>query len=313
MFSGAGSTKVDYHTCRGCGFTKKSPIPAGLDEYYRSSWMAPERPHGDASEWLLESMEANCVRPLSAIDVGARDDAFVRLLGCEDTSIFDPQISGGFVGTEGFTPPGKYDLVCTQHVLEHVEDVRAFMEDLKAMASGLIFIEVPSPELETLAATNDDIARTHLQHFTLNSLIGLAFNHGLYVLRADFQVGDGLRNNRVLLSVTPPRGVDVIRGVHKNLRAAYSSAAEVIFSFDPSTVALYGKSDGHFKLRLYGGERIDNYAVFDRFRGTLDGIDKYDAVALTPRGLPIRKAIKEDLDAQGVKWIDPWDQVPQCD
>lgn len=309
-FTEEGSYEVTYYVCDGCGYATKRPYPVGLDLYYSKGWQAPPRTHVCAANWVKLTTDANCIHPMDAavLDVGSRDRGLVDELGAAVGDFWDPNTSGPFLGTESFTRPERpaHQLVCACHVLEHVPDVRLFMSDMMALTKNYIFLEVPSPELETLDGSNDDICRTHLHHFPLTALQALARSCGLYVLRADMEDSDGHKSNRVLLAKQLPDYGRVMTEVYLQQRKAYINAVRKVLDHDPEEWALYGKSDAYHKLCNVGGSEVERYCVFDLNKTGLSGIEDY-SVMITPRQPEVRQAIKDYLSGRGVRWIDLWD------
>jgi len=311
-FDGLRLEGVEYGACSWCGYVGKGSKPKGLKDYYAKGWQSVSRSHGDAARWLTEAVEPHLASPVNSIlDIGSRDSVFVDAVGenlkASDRSVFDPNTGGGFVGDSEFRPTRQYDLVTACHVLEHVPNLDTFLDDLQGMAKKFIFIEVPSPELESYSGGNDDISRTHLHHFTLTSLIELGATYDLYTLRVDSVEGDGLQSNRILFGLEPPDGAVIIRLVALRQKIAYRSAyTKHIRALSPKEYGLYGISDAYHKF-CQCDPKVKTFPVFDLHRGSLEGIYDVKGVVITPRQYTSRVAIKKFLDERHVPWIDPWE------
>lgn len=78
----------------------------------------------------------------------------------------------------------KFDLIIFSHVLEHVSDlglVRTLRQHLKE--DGIIYVEVPQEIWAGIAIESDPV--THINFFTLNSLLNLLTSNGFEVLKSE--------------------------------------------------------------------------------------------------------------------------------
>lgn len=83
--------------------------------------------------------------------------------------------------------PGSFDVVTMWHVLEHVPDINARIEEVRSVLKddGVLFIAVPNPDSWDAGYYGKywagyDVPR-HLHHFTKNAMHQLLKNHGLIV------------------------------------------------------------------------------------------------------------------------------------
>lgn len=141
--------------------------------------------------------------PQAAIlEVGCGDGSLVRMarsLGFADTTGIDPGLSAQQSDSstrliQGFfpqdLPPGqrsrRYDLIVLRHVLEHVEEPRAFVASLAAhlKETGELWIEVPDLESTVRGEYWSNFYQLHCNYFeaaTLDALLrepGLECGHG---------------------------------------------------------------------------------------------------------------------------------------
>jgi hypothetical protein len=84
---------------------------------------------------------------------------------------------------------GIYDIVCSWHVLEHVEDIHTFMKKAISLCDAHIFIEVP---YQRQIPTKYD---GHLHHFTERSFNTFASRLGL----STFKIVQGIQHPSLLL------------------------------------------------------------------------------------------------------------------
>ncbi len=201
--------------CRKCGFFFYRD---GFDDKELSCLYATERridrvTQSSAKEgrkWEVRSMQTFLQRfpevfsVKSAIDIGAGDfftlDALTPLFaGCQFEAL-DPcygapeykNISVHNSMLEDFSVNGKYDLVFAIHILEHVGNLRRFMEKISSLSGKYLYIEVPyqvGPGLLREGAANAQ----HINYFTPESLADLVGRYGFQVLHMELDM-DGYRN-----------------------------------------------------------------------------------------------------------------------
>lgn len=307
-------TGVCYSSCRHCGMSIKQPFPEGLRDYYEKNWQSPERDFTETARWVAESLHVHGTTTFArAVDVGSRGWGFLAALEGEGIDLSAGELSdphgdpGAWLGTGKVEATKDCGFISALHVLEHVEDIGLFMQDIFGMLEprGILFLEVPSTELGTTTAENDDIARTHLRHFPLSALAAFMSFHGFQILRLDMADQDGLQSNRVLARKTGvPNGRELLLDVWKMSQARYHLAIEQLSKVTPSKVGLYGFSDAYYKLYIQEPPRVRHFRVFDKHRHGVefDGIKveppgniDLPELWLTPRQPRVIAAIREDL------------------
>jgi len=83
----------------------------------------------------------------------------------------------------------KFDLIIFSHVLEHVSDlglVDRLREHLQE--DGIIYVEVPQEIWAGIAIESDPV--THINFFTLNSLLNLLTSHGFEILKSEQEISN---------------------------------------------------------------------------------------------------------------------------
>ena len=146
-----------------------------------------------------------------------------------------PVVTGTF---EAHRPTGTYDAVCAFHVLEHVDDPRAFLEGAHEVLEegGWLALEVPN--IDSDRARRDGprwfnlVPDYHLWHFSPRSLAGLVETTGFGTLRVDtvwprfylrarkLLTRSGLRSAAADVRAAPtPRRVHPTRGDYLRLLA----------------------------------------------------------------------------------------------
>lgn len=153
-----------------------------MDAFYKASWYASTRPYRLDSDRLIRvaSYLAEHV-PLDArtLEVGTGDGLLLRLLKEQG---FD-DCSGWNLGDD--KPIGQFDLIIVNHVLEHVVNVREFVDNLRDLLApeGMLYVEVPDAS-QYLAYTQESFTYfnfEHVNHFTMRQLItllGMPVDHG---------------------------------------------------------------------------------------------------------------------------------------
>lgn len=180
--------------------------------------------------WLFERMvqflEPHLRNQLirTTLDIGPGDFAFTHqlrpLIPDSAISALDPcyphpkfkDITVFRSMLEEFEPRGGFDLVLAMHVVEHVADLDIFMNKLRSLVDGLLFIEVPF-QVGPALFLNRSVSPQHINYFTPNTLRLLLEKHGFSVVAEQFTT-DGYRRVgvpgiiRVIAekSATHPRG-----------------------------------------------------------------------------------------------------------
>ncbi|MBK8019887.1 MAG: methyltransferase domain-containing protein [Chloroflexi bacterium] len=85
------------------------------------------------------------------------------------------------------------DLICCRHVLEHIQEPRAFLADIRrsmlAGDSSVVYFEVPNALFSLRDLSVWDIIYEHCGYFTPNSLIRLFADSGFEILRQEEAYG----------------------------------------------------------------------------------------------------------------------------
>jgi|GEM_PF-537559 len=171
---------VHNHICNQCGFTFVLPRPSGekIETLYkdglfsrneRSSSVPDDRKflRSEAAARdrikILESFFGNQLfssNPRSVLEVGCGTGSFLRLMkGCGWKVLgLEPDATYASVAAERYkirienrlieewNPDKKFDLICSFHVIEHVEDPNSFLGRIHQLLNddGYLFLECPS-------------------------------------------------------------------------------------------------------------------------------------------------------------------------
>lgn len=198
-------------TCRACGAAYATPLPpqAAYDRFYRDASKYADAATGTGSgaqAWDDERL-ADTARQLAAfvpvrdariVDVGCGAGGLLRqfrALGFTALTGIDPapacvasvqQVSGvrGVVGSL-FALPAAVEpaaLVVLSHVLEHVRELGAAVDQLRRLVpgGGRVYAEVPDAEryAEFIAAPFLDFNTEHINHFSVGTLERLFASRG---------------------------------------------------------------------------------------------------------------------------------------
>lgn len=198
--------------CKRCGLVWSDPRPHDpkhfYEEEYRVAYKNSYKPRpkhilraGQIALSRLEELEK--IGPLSSspkaiLDVGTGGGEFAYLLqslghtvsgvepnrGYADYSIheYGLEIQVRFV-LEASYPADAFDLVTMWHGLEHVENPRAVLAQLRSWlrSDGMLIIEVPNVEA-TCQSPRSTFHEAHLYNFNVLSLRRLAEQQGLHVV-----------------------------------------------------------------------------------------------------------------------------------
>lgn len=203
--------------CRSCGFRFTNPRPKAteLSKYYESTEYIS---HSNTQKGLFAAVyrqvrKYTLVRKLSLIkqfqkkgeilDIGCATGQFLHFMGghgWKTTGIEpDDKTRAKAISEYGLKvfpeeqlntfQKTSFDVITMWHVLEHVSDLNARMEQLKSLLKpiGTLFIAVPNCEAHDAKFYGKywagyDLPR-HLYHFTKEDIIRLAENHGFKIVR----------------------------------------------------------------------------------------------------------------------------------
>ena len=203
--------------CRNCGFRFTNPRPKAteLGKYYESTEYIS---HSNKQKGLFAAVyqqvrKYTLVRKLSLIkqfqekgeilDIGCATGQFLHFMGghgWKTTGIEpDDKTRAKAISEYGLKvfpeeqlntfQKTSFDVITMWHVLEHVSDLNARMEQLKSLLKpiGTLFIAIPNCEAQDAKFYGKywagyDLPR-HLYHFTKEDIIRLAENHGFKIVR----------------------------------------------------------------------------------------------------------------------------------
>jgi ubiquinone/menaquinone biosynthesis C-methylase UbiE len=158
----------------------------------------------DKAQNIRDIMEPELVSNMRVLEAGCgTGDVIAQLaagaLGGEfvGVDVIDPALNNAavreagnlsFVHQEGARLPfadGSFDLVFASHVLEHVEDERGFLSELKRVSSRYVYVEVPCElHLRTRYASLQRTLRIgHINSYTPESFSLTLQSSGLKVVR----------------------------------------------------------------------------------------------------------------------------------
>jgi 2-polyprenyl-3-methyl-5-hydroxy-6-metoxy-1,4-benzoquinol methylase len=204
--------------CNGCSlrFTQDVPDTAGILPYYKSEDYIS---HTDTSKGLVNRLyqlvrkktlrkkrklveNTTGIKAGQLLDVGSGTGAFVNEMkqkGWQVTGL-EPDEGARTVAKKLYNaeledinrfyqlPANSYDAITLWHVLEHVHELSAYVEQLKALLKekGRLFIAVPNYTSKDAAIYKEcwaayDVPR-HLYHFSPQSMKSLMEKHGLKLI-----------------------------------------------------------------------------------------------------------------------------------
>ena len=218
-FLGAQVNRYRVLQCRRCGlaFCWPRPTEDELTEFYATAYFSSDGAKGYAS--YSDQPEANARRqwhelraryfswmanPGSVLDVGCATGGFLAEAAANGWSAYGTDISQEAAETartaHGLRVDGgtliprdcdtRFDLITMWHVLEHLIEPRAALEELSRFLAtdGLLFIEVPNWASAGRLVRRQQWAQLrppeHISFFTGRSLSGLVENTGMTVLRS---------------------------------------------------------------------------------------------------------------------------------
>jgi len=204
--------------CKECGFVLTNPRPSAeeLPKYYNSENYLSHHAKGfSPTRWVYQflrqinihhkySLVKSFIRQGSLLDVGCGTGEllnYFRKKGWEVQGV-EPNPQARLFGKQSYNlsvedermlqsyPPSSFDVISLWHVLEHVPDLNQRIVDLKKLLkpNGLLFIALPnltSPDAQYYGSiwAGLDVPR-HLYHFTPNTVLRLASQHSLSLIKS---------------------------------------------------------------------------------------------------------------------------------
>lgn len=155
----AETQHVEYLHCQACDLYYFLPAQAGDADFYRQLQTIPWYYQSEKQEYR---MAASRIRAADAVlEVGAGKGAFSKHIQCRtyagletspDAILIAAENGIGLVQenleTHAAGNRGRYDVVCSFQVLEHVEDPRSFLASARCClrSGGLLLVSVPSED-----------------------------------------------------------------------------------------------------------------------------------------------------------------------
>jgi len=242
---------VKLFVCEHCGFVEKEQSEEWLCEVERVYREYTIYHQAQGAEQLVYTKDAHarsrstrlvdCMRASAEIpargrllDVGCGNGGFLRgfcqsfpqweLFGSELSRKYEAEIRA-IAGVKDFYScsleeiPGEFELISLLHVLEHVSDLKSFLEQIKTrlVKNGRLFIEVPFHQDNPFELLIVD----HCNHFNVRTLRRAIERHGFHVIRS---TSDWVPKELSLLAdrgsaVIPLEGTDPGEDVAKLRRA----------------------------------------------------------------------------------------------
>jgi SAM-dependent methyltransferase len=187
--------------CEGCGMIWNSSFDSALMAYdggYENSLHFSPTFQRYAEQLVARLVERYALRGKTVVEIGSGRGDFLRMIcaaGGNRGVGFDPAYDGPNAAADddvrfvadlySAAHAGvRADLVCCRHVLEHIEDPRAFAATIREAMDedAVLYVEVPSAEhmLETTGVW--DVIYEHCSYFTEPALRRLLESTGFQVL-----------------------------------------------------------------------------------------------------------------------------------
>ena len=199
-------------SCSKCGFLQLmepiSPEVLYKNYLFMSGWK--NQPHISRLIEVMESISGiNYHNPI--LDIGCNDGSFLKslrevgysnLYGVEPTSDAfniaiknDLNVYSGFFGYEfskNVYDKGKFNVVTTRQVLEHIVDLADFLKGIRYVLKddGVLVIEVPESEWN-LDYLDYALWEEHVNYFTINTLEMLLSRHGFRIIHYETTLFSG--------------------------------------------------------------------------------------------------------------------------
>lgn len=185
---------ISFYNCKNCKLGFFYPLVGGTQSFYQklncNKWYYLE----DKSEY--KTVATLIPKGAAVLDIGCGEGKFARLIpDCEYVGLEKnlsaqlsredghPLILPELIAEHSRSYPSRYDFVCSFQVLEHVADVRSFIEDsLKCLRfGGRLIISVPAAESFISQTVNGvlNMPPHHLTWWPDQSLIYVGNLYGL--------------------------------------------------------------------------------------------------------------------------------------
>ena len=200
-------------SCNNCGFMQiKNPIDPDIlyEDYFTVSCWKYQPHMGRLVQLILERMKTTF--NASILEIGCNDGTFLEilkdtgfknLLGIEPTADASKlAVEKGLDVFKGFLSPavahslvenrGKFDLLITRQVLEHIADLDGFRLSIQSLLKlgGFIAIEVPDSWLN-LSEPDYTLWEEHVNYFTLESLGRYLSSCGIQIIHNETIIFSG--------------------------------------------------------------------------------------------------------------------------
>jgi SAM-dependent methyltransferase len=203
------SPDFDLVRCESCGLVLGvTPSTAeDFDKYYAAKYVYGHGHHAVSAcdptvELAFNTCKGLVSKDAPVVDVGCgngellarfKGDGFNNLTGIEASPGSCASLDrAGIRAMQGSllqvskTIHERFTLVTCLHVLEHVYDVSASLRALAKLIAddGYLYVEVPDSRNCPIHEPHQEISLEHINHFSMSTLIGLAHQAGLEVVRA---------------------------------------------------------------------------------------------------------------------------------
>jgi|GEM_PF-3596064 hypothetical protein len=276
--------ELHYSFCEDCQFVFCTTplIESDLDQYYTRSKRFFDPLQRVADLQHAES-QANFVlrylpiqTELKLLEIGPFRDYFLASMLAKTGGIgyFSElnQVAVERLSQQGYTKVNwqlqeKFDLVGLRHVLEHIVDLRDFMQFISTRLNpeGIIFIEVPDLTHTELAYV-DGLQFEHVNYFTQQSVLKLAKITGFQVIGLESCriQGSSTSSNQVLrvaLKLLPRLQLTELNDYLQNSLSVVSKITELLSQH--TQVAFYGAGTLTQMLLPYLIDKQRPLAIFD--------------------------------------------------
>ncbi len=191
--------------CLGCGLLYNTSFDPRRMEYssrYENALHHSAHFRRYAERLAADLVERHAIHQGGIAEIGCGDGYFLNLL-CENSSShgvgFDPggtAVDRGIYQIEAtpFDPerlPLDCQLVCSRHVLEHLPEPLAFLQEIRRASSGAaVYLEVPNGDYMLTAGAVWDLLYEHCSYYTAAALTTLCRNAGFAVQRCQPAYGE---------------------------------------------------------------------------------------------------------------------------